>query len=69
MPTFKRGVCQLGKILETKKMNQSELSRLSGVSQRSISHYVNHNQVMSIDAARAIALVLNCEITDLYKYD
>jgi len=68
MPTFKRGVCQLGKLLDKSNMSQSELARLSGVSQRSISHYVNNKQVMNIDAARAISLVLDCELTDLYKW-
>jgi len=68
MPTFKRGVCQLDRLLSERNMSQSELERLSGVSQRSISNYVRNLQVMNVDAARAIALVLGCEITDLYKW-
>lgn len=68
MPTFKRGACQLGKLLNEIGMSQTELARLSGVSQRSISNYVHDIQVMSVDAARAISLVLGCNIEDLYKW-
>lgn len=68
MPTFKRGVCQLNRLLVEKNISQSELARLSGVSQRSISNYVNNAQVMSIDAARAISIVLGCKLDDLYKW-
>jgi len=68
MPTFKRGVCQLERLLLERCMSQSELERLSGVPQRSISNYARNRQVMNIDAARAIALVLNCDMNDLYKW-
>lgn len=66
MPTFKKGVCQLQLYLDRHNMSQSELARLTGVSQRSISEYASNKQVMNVNTARAIALVFDCEMDDLY---
>lgn len=40
-------VCQLQNYLDYHTMSQSELARLIGVSQRSISEYASNKQVMN----------------------
>lgn len=63
-----RGVCQLKTLLKDRRMTQTDLEKLSGVSQRMISHYANNKERMNVDAAKAISDALDCRIEDLYKW-
>jgi len=66
--TLPKGVCLLQDYLDKHNMSQSELSRRSGVSQRSISDYVRNKKQMSVDAAKAISKVFGVTIEDLYRW-
>lgn len=63
-----KGVCLLQKFLDDNNMTQSELSRRSGVPQRSISDYAADKRQMSVSAGKAIAAVFGCRIEDLYRW-
>ncbi len=49
-------------------MTQLELAELLGVTEQQINKYVNDRQRMSIEVARNISYVCNCQMEDLYEW-
>lgn len=68
MASSARGRCLLQPLLEKANMSQSELARRTGISQRMISYYASDKKRMSVDSMRAISIVLNCRMEDLYEW-
>ena len=56
---------RLKKLLEEKKITQSELARRSGLNQATISKYANNKIEMSLSNAYIIARCLGVEIIEL----
>ena len=65
--TVKR--CLLRNLLHAADMEQSELADLLGVRVQQVNKYVLDKQKMSIQVAKNIAAILNCEIDDLYEWE
>ena len=65
---LRSGRSLLQKRLKESKLNQVELSILTGMSESLISQYVNGRR-MSLNNAKTIADVLKCKIDDLYEWD
>jgi putative transcriptional regulator len=62
------GKCLLLKILNRKRMTQTNLSDLTGISKTQISEYIANTRKMSLANAKLIAHVLKCHIDDLYEW-
>lgn len=62
------GRCLLADILLQKKITQQELANRIGVTKQQIGHYANDRRVMSLPIAVNIAIVLGCDIKDLYEW-
>ena len=66
---FRAGKCLLRIRLIKAEMSQSELGRRVNLSPQMISHYVNDRKIMSLEVAKSIAAVLNCNVEDLYEWE
>lgn len=60
--------CLLLDILKSRGMTQTELAYRIGGSKQQIGSYIRNKRVMSLQTARNIADVLNCDINDLYTW-
>lgn len=56
-------------IMEEHRMSQRELAERSGVSDGTISKYINGIQIPKITALVNIALALDCSIDELAQFD
>ena len=56
-------------IMERRRMSQRELAERSGVSDGTISKYINGIQIPKITALANIALALDCSIDELAQFD
>ena len=59
----------LSSILEERKMTQSRLARLSGVSTAMISDYINKRSVPGLMAAINMAYALNVRLEELVDFE
>lgn len=66
---FRAGKCLLRLRLDQARINQSELGRRVNLSPQMISHYIYNRKIMSLEIAKSIAAVLNCNIEDLYVWE
>lgn len=62
------GRCLLRKLLHRADMTQLELAEKLNVKEPQINKYVNDRQGMSMQAAKNISAILNCDIEDLYEW-
>jgi len=62
------GRCRLRSILRSKKIRQSRLAEMVGMSKQQVSNYVNERAVMSLETARRFAKALDVSIEDLYEW-
>lgn len=65
---YRAGKCLLPQILKSRGMSQTDLAELAGIHKQTINAYVNNRQKMTFETAYNIALILNCDVTDLYKW-
>lgn len=63
MSNFKNN---MGELLTKKGITQKELSNLIGVTETSMSRYVNDNRIPKITTCIQIAKVLDCKVEELY---
>ncbi|MDM5208446.1 MULTISPECIES: helix-turn-helix domain-containing protein [Cytobacillus] len=61
------GRCLLGELIKERKMTQTELANLLGVTPQQINKYVHNTQKMSLQVAINIGHILKCDIEDLYE--
>lgn len=54
--------------LEDRHMSQRELARESGLSECTISRYINKTQMPNVRAILNISYALDCDISDLIDY-
>lgn len=66
---FKVVKCLLGDRLKKADLTQTELAEMTNIPKSQISEYVNNKHVMSLETARIISYVLNCNIEDLYLWE
>lgn len=64
----KVGACLLSDLLEKNKMSQSELAEKIDSHRQTINSYASNRRKMSLETAKNIALVLNCDVDDLYEW-
>lgn len=62
------GRCLLPRLLSKAKLSQVELALLVGMSESTISHYVNNRRIMSLENAKLIANALKVSIDELYEW-
>ncbi|WP_200416316.1 helix-turn-helix transcriptional regulator [Virgibacillus salexigens] len=65
---YKVGRCLLRYRLKDAKMNQEELSVKLGVTSQQVNKYVRNRQKMSLQVAKNIASILDCQMEDLYEW-
>ncbi len=65
---YKVGRCLLREILHDMDMTQSELAARLNVTEQQINKYVNDRQRMSIEVAKNISHICNCQIEELYEW-
>jgi DNA-binding XRE family transcriptional regulator len=65
---YKVGRCLLRYFLDEAGMSQRDLAILLDVTDQQISKYVRDSQKMSIQVAKNVATILNCQIEDLYEW-
>jgi len=65
---YKVGRCLLRKRLHKSRMTQVQLAEKLGITVQQISKYVHNRQKMSLQTAKNIAHILNCQIEDLYEW-
>lgn len=65
---YKVGRCLLREKLHSANMMQFELAERMHVSEQQINKYVNDRQGMSLQVAKNIASILNCQIEELYEW-
>ena len=58
----------LSSILEEQRISQKELSRLTGLSERTISKYINKLQMPTVRAIINISYALNWSFEDMLNY-
>lgn len=63
------GKCLLSDRLSQARMTQQELADKLGVTKQQIHHYTSNNRIMTLPIAKNIAVVLRCEIDDLYEWN
>ena len=66
---FRAGKCLLRRRLKQANMTQTELGKRVDLSPQMISHYVNRRKIMSLEVAKSIAAVMNCNVEDLYEWE
>lgn len=69
MLAYKVKRCLLRYLLHDADMEQRELADLLGVKVQQVNKYVLDKQKMSIQVAKNIATILNCELDDLYEWE
>jgi putative transcriptional regulator len=62
------GKCLLLKILNNKRMTQSDLSDMTGIAKTQINDYIANTRKMSLPNAYLIAYALKCHVEDLYEW-
>lgn len=65
---YRVGRCLLQEKLDNAKLTQSDLANMLEVPRQQVNRYVHDRQRMSIELARNIASILNCQIEDLYEW-
>lgn len=65
---FKVGRCLLHELLHKNDMSQTELAELLDVRVQQINKYALNKQKMSLQVAKNISSILNCDIDDLYEW-
>lgn len=65
---YKVGRCLLRERLRNADMTQWELAERLNVREQQINKYVNDRQGMSLQVAKNIASVLDCQMEDLYEW-
>lgn len=66
---YKVGRCLLREILEIKGIEQKDLAIKLNVTKQQVNKYVTNKQGMSLEVAKNIAVILNCQIEDLYQWN
>ena len=62
------GRCLLPRLLKKAKISQYAFADKVGMSESTISQYVNNRRIMSLDNAKTIANELGVHIDDLYEW-
>lgn len=62
------GKCLLSDLLKSRKMTQSDLAEKMNMHRQTINSYVANRRNMSLETAGNIAVILECEIWDLYEW-
>ncbi|WP_299831524.1 helix-turn-helix transcriptional regulator [uncultured Metabacillus sp.] len=62
------GQCLLKELLDKRKMTQQQLVDLTGIDKSQLSGYISNTRKMSLTNAKKIALVIKCNIDDLYEW-
>lgn len=62
------GRCLLPDILARLRMSQQDLATIMGVTRQQINDYCTGKNIMTLPVAINIALVLGCDIKDLYEW-
>lgn len=65
---YEVGKCLLSDKLLQKRITQQELADRLGVTKQQINHYTQDNRIMTLEIAKNISDILNCEIEDLYEW-
>lgn len=65
---YKAGRCLLLPLLKERSMTQIELANKLGVTKQQVNKYVHNKQMMSIEVALNISLILKCHMEDLYEW-
>lgn len=65
---YKVGRCLLRSRLKDADLTQLELADKLHVKEPQINKYVNDRQGMSLEVAKNIASILNCQIEELYEW-
>lgn len=63
------GRCLLRELLHKSEITQIELAEKLGITPQQVNKYVLNRQKMSIQVARNIADILNCNMEDLYEWN
>lgn len=66
--TYLVGKCRLRELLAQKKMTQKMLAQRLKITPQHLQHYIQDHHVMSIQTAKNIAMILDCDIDDLYEW-
>lgn len=62
------GKCLLSDKLLQARMTQQELADYLGVTRQQINNYTSNRRIMTLPIAKNIAIILHCEIDDLYQW-
>jgi putative transcriptional regulator len=62
------GKCLLLNLLERRRMTQSDLAAITGISKTQINEYIANTRKMSLANAYIISRALRCHIEDLYNW-
>jgi transcriptional regulator with XRE-family HTH domain len=65
---YEVGKCLLADKLQQAQMTQQELADKLGVTRQQINSYARDRRIMTVQIAKNIAEILNCEIDDLYTW-
>lgn len=65
---YRVGRCLLRYHLKEKRMSQRQLAHKLDVTVQQINKYATDKQLMSIQVAKNIAVILNCDMSDLYEW-
>lgn len=65
---YKVGRCLLRYHLEEIGMSQQELANRLNVTRQQINKYINNRQKMSLQIAKSVSDILDCQIEDLYEW-
>ena len=63
------GKCLLSDRLLEARMTQQDLADKMGVTRQQINSYAKDNRLMTLPVAMNIALILHCNIEDLYEWE
>lgn len=63
------GKCLLLDLLKSRRMSQSELAAHLGVSRQRVNALVHNHKVMSYQTAYNIAMILKCDMSELYEFE
>lgn len=66
--TEKIGRCRLRSILRLKKISQTDLAVMTGLSKQQVNDHVNDRKIMSLETAARVARALKCDVLDLYEW-
>jgi transcriptional regulator with XRE-family HTH domain len=65
---YKVGKCLLSDHLKAHDLTQTQLAEMTSITKSQISEYVNDKHIMSLETAKTIAHVLDCDIEELYQW-